>query len=333
MSGVLRLGSFGCAAVLHMGCSLFSLDALQDGAGGSSSGGSSIGGSSAGGADVGGSSGGSTSTTNTTSTTTSATSGGAGGAGGGPTATPPFDWTPSLTATWRFESTAMPGTDDGPGHLNLQVSAGAPLSSTESVEGSHALSLAGGATMSSGADVFGTDGSLTFGGWFNTSAVESEGLMGRKASGHGYLMEHLGGSQSGKCFWESNGSLTLAEAPANVWPPGAWIHFVCRYNASTTALSAMLRGAPVAFVSAPLSVAPTSFSLGYPDLPYEGLIDEAFFVDRALTDADVLRIFACGIDGKGCTCADGDPEAYASCGRTNPVCNGLPACNAATPEG
>ena len=57
------------------------------------------------------------------------------------------------------------------------------------------------------------------------------------------------------------------------------------------------------------------------------VMDELFFTDRALTNAQIMRIYACGVDGARCTCQAGNPAAYASCGLLQSTCGALPPCN------
>jgi hypothetical protein len=257
--------------------------------------------------------------------------GGASDGGGGSGPLPPYDWAPSLTATWRFNLSNNIGKDAGPNGLDLETIVGAPSTTSNSIEGSGALTLPLGATLGSEASDFRTTNSMTFGGWFRTDLTVSAGLMGRKSSGHGYVAEYLGAQATAKCWWEAEGAIALAIAPDNLWPTDQWVHFVCRYDANTHVVSALMDGQTRATVASELSLAEADFAINWADFPYAGQVDEAFFINEDLSDAAVRRIYACGIAGTGCACDPNEWSSYTDCGRAEPNCAALPPCDAPTP--
>jgi hypothetical protein len=114
------------------------------------------------------------------------------------------------------------------------------------------------------------------------------------------------------------------------------VHLVCRYNANTNELSILVGGIKRAYVVDTMhqvSSGPGPFMIGCNEPGYcalQGNADEVFFEASALTDADVLRIYSCGIDGSRCRC--NSTGGYSSCGFIGQGnCSLLPSCNTATP--
>jgi len=140
-------------------------------------------------------------------------------------------------------------------------------------------------------------------------------------------------------FSETNGSdWNEAQTPNNIGPDVAvgvskrWTHLVCRYDGSSHTLAIFVGGAlgvqqPT---SNPVQTGPGPFMIGCDQSWRQllGNVDEVFFTRAALSNADVNRIYACGLDGSRCRC---NGASYASCGFAQSCANNLPACNAAAP--
>jgi len=112
-----------------------------------------------------------------------------------------------------------------------------------------------------------------------------------------------------------------------------WAHLVCRYNASTNQLAIFVAGVNAASMTDtthPLKTGPGPFIVGcdVDFCKFLGNVDEVFYETSALTDADVNRIYACGIDGSRCRC---NGASYTSCGFAQSSCANMPPCNAAAP--
>jgi len=314
-----------------------SLDELSEGAGGASAGagGASAG---AGGASAGGQGGNAVGGTGADGGAGGAGGdgqggGGKGGAGGLPTANGP-DWTGALNAVWLFEQPPPNlGLNSGFGNADL-LEVGLPgRNISEAQQGLSSLELTDTHRLSSNGTAFnvGPQTSFTFGGWFKRDVATVAALMGKKGDGNpGYLLEALDGNNA-KCFFNDVTQNYLAAAPADSWLLGTWAHFVCRYDAAAGELTIVVGGVPGSSLNASLEPSPAPFGISDASMPFEGLVDEAFFVRSALAYSSLARIHACGIDGAHCTCNEADASVYDNCGRAEPSCVSLPACNQASP--
>lgn len=304
-----------------------SLDGLNEGDGGANTGngGDATGGSgAAGGAGAG-------------------AAGGAGGAGGattggsgtgGQSTGTPADWAGALDAVWRFEE-APPnlGVNSGSGDGDL-VEVGLPGRNTSVFkQGAASLELTDTHRLSSNGALFNVSAtdSFTFGGWFKRDAASVSAVIGKMGPGNpGYLLEGLDGNTA-KCFLSDDSQAYLAQAPADAWLPGEWVHLACRYDAIAGELTVVIAGVPGQSLSASLLPSPSPFSISDGGTPFVGLADEAFFTREALAYSTLARMVACGIDGVECVCNEDDPTLYDDCGRADPNCGSLPACDLASP--
>jgi hypothetical protein len=211
----------------------------------------------------------------------------------------------------------------------------------------------------------GPTNSWTTGGWFHITStanqqwlVHDEGPTNFQQGGFFfYVDQQMGRLSSGTAFAYCRAGVSYnAAVPENsnmkeVETPesnlignlgfdqnvsGNWVHLVCRYNAGTNELSILVGGVQRAGnvdTTHQLASGPGPFMIGCSEAGYcalQGNADEVFFETSALTDSDVLRIYACGIDGSRCRC--NSTGGYASCGLLGPAnCGLLPACNGATP--
>ena len=210
----------------------------------------------------------------------------------------------------------------------------------------------------------GSTNSWTTGGWFHITAtsnqqwlIHDEGPTNFQDGGFFFLNQQMGRLSSGTAFaycragvsynevTPENSNMKEVETPQNNLignlgfdqnVSGNWVHLVCRYNANTNELSILVGGLKRAGVVDTLhqvASGPGPFMIGCNEAGYcalQGNADEVFWATSALPDYDVLRIYACGIDGSRCRC-DGSGSGYANCGFLQGGCGLLPACNAATP--
>jgi len=206
--------------------------------------------------------------------------------------------------------------------------------------------------------------SWTTGGWFHITAtnnqqwlVHDEGPTNFQQGGFFfYVDQQVGKLSSGTAFALCRVGVASNDNPAlnnlkevstfedslvgdvgfDTVVPGNWIHLVCRYNAASNELAIFVGGARrVSKIDTTHSVksGPGPFLLGCNEPDYcsfIGNMDEVFFATSALIDADINRIYACGIDGSRCRC---DGPTYANCGFTAISCANanLPPCNSPTP--
>jgi hypothetical protein len=265
------------------------------------------------------------------------------------------DWTPALTAVYRFESPAPALGTDATGHGLTLDSHGMPSRDTSVfIEGRASLSYPDTMTsyLSSDSAAFDTPSgtSFTFGGWFHVPDVNSDSILMRKVDGtkipgnasavsspgFDFYIDHPAGPGL-SCEVGLNG-----EGPkhAPVVANATWMHLICRYDDSQTELRLYTNGRTTTYssqVAAGIRSGAGPFVLGciptdeVSCAPYVGNMDEVFFVNKALDDTQIGRIFACGIDGTHCRCKKDAPTEYESCGRATGPCEEFPltACNAA----
>jgi hypothetical protein len=177
--------------------------------------------------------------------------------------------------------------------------------------------------------------SITFGGWFRVfpepgyyvSPVQKhEG----DSSAVGYKMVRATPNDSLRCYFSDHDSEYYAVS--EVWRAGEWIHAVCRFDNEADRIAAFVNGdarggephGDVANSSRP-------FSLSGNQSSFTGQMDEVFYVNTALSDGAIVRIWACGLDGSVCRCNADDPSQYEHCGRAHPGCGALIACNQPSP--
>jgi hypothetical protein len=107
-----------------------------------------------------------------------------------------------------------------------------------------------------------------------------------------------------------------------------WHHVVCRYDSEAKSLQYFVDGV----ASEATQAVPEGIGQGTGQLivgrGFTGDLDEVFFVKRKLSDEQVARIWACGVNGKACSCSSDKPTEYETCGafkdcETAP----LPPCN------
>jgi hypothetical protein len=196
--------------------------------------------------------------------------------------------------------------------------------------------------------------SWTTGGWFritNTTdqqwLIHTEGPTTFEQGGFYFYVNQAAGKLSSRTasaycrlgVKESTGNYKEVSADGTVgFDPVAgnnWVHLTCRYNATTNELSILVGGVTQASnidVTHQVASGPGPFMIGCNEswgCSLTGNADEVFFATSALSDVDVHRIYACGIDGSRCRC---NGAAYTNCGFLQSAsCPMLPACNAAVP--
>jgi hypothetical protein len=121
-------------------------------------------------------------------------------------------------------------------------------------------------------------------------------------------------------------------------PAGGWVHLICRHDAVANRLAVFVAGVLSAQMVSP-GVGPGRgpLMIGYSQGDFGAFVgnaDDVFFTRAALSDEQILRIYACGIDGARCRCKTASPAVYSSCGYAGSSA-GCPAtltpCNAALP--
>ena len=323
----------GCVVVgltLTAGCYVLAgFDAIDPGAapigGGGSGGDSDIGGG--GGADgVGGHADGG-----------SVGDGGSDGGSGGGEPTSAADWSTEMTALYRFEPSDLSLDSSGQGHT-LTASNNPQYDATRVQEGGGSLLVEPGVFeyMSSTAPVFHSPPgvSLTFGGWIrdSSSITGSSYPINRWDTFNGYRLERDGDGNL-ICFTGGTGTTSTN---GGAWAQQQWVHVVCRYNGATSLTAAFNDGtlideAGTTEIANATDGEAAAFRIGNTVGNFGGNLDEVFFIDVALSEKSVRRIYACGVDGSLCMCA-GNSAAYSDCGRAEPDCTGLIPCNQTAPD-
>src|SRR5262252_1757455 len=250
-----------------------------------------------------------------------------------------------------------------PGRLDSSVPP--PAQDTTAIEGT-AAKFAGTLNMPSFFTSMGTslpsvfqtgpNNSWTTGGWFRITAsnaeqwlIHDEGPTNFEQGGFYFYLSQAAGTLSARTAYaycrvgtqESTGNFKEV-ATDNIYGVGklgfdkvasnGWIHLVCRYDAKANDLAIFAGGdwqASESNSSADVTSGPGPFMLGCNERDYcsfLGNMDEVFFTQSALSDADVKRIWACGIDGSRCSCNGPD---WANCGYEQASgCDILPHCDA-----
>jgi hypothetical protein len=263
-----------------------------------------------------------------------ATGAGGGGAGmGGGSPEKAADWTTALSAVYKFElASPSLGVDSSGNGVHLVERNNPAQNTTLFMEGSASLELGPPHGLKGSQSLFASPAgsSFTFGGWFR-AAVGSPSAMEpveRRFNDVGYELRREG--------LQVNCTVSSLAGPAppqalvpESWPEDAWVHIACRFDNQGNTLAAFVDGTKADTANASdVNSAMQDFLVSDTIYPFQGYIDELFFMDKALSSAAVRRIWACGIDGALCACA---AQAYADCGRAGPLCSGLPPCDADSP--
>jgi hypothetical protein len=160
-------------------------------------------------------------------------------------------------------------------------------------------------------------------------------VRGRFSEGKAEVYCKVGSSDQDSNYVSAYGIGADPRAPA-----GGWVHLICRHDAVANRLAIFVAGVISAQMTSP-GVGPGRgpFIIGYNEGDYGAFVgnaDDVFFTRAALSDEQIFRIYACGIDGARCRCQAGSPAAYSTCGyaqgsgSTCPSAT-LTACNAALP--
>jgi len=204
-----------------------------------------------------------------------------------------------------------------------------------------------------------TNNSWTTGGWFritNSSdqqwLIHTEGATSFEQGGFYFYVDQNPGKLSNRTAYaycrvgvkESTGNYKeiATDNTSGIGDLGfdpvvgnSWVHLTCRYNAATSELSILVGGVTQASqidVTHQVASGPGPFRIGCNETwgcSLTGNVDEVFFATSALSDVDVHRIYACGIDGSRCRC---NGTSYVNCGLLQSAsCPMLPGCNAAVP--
>ena len=250
-----------------------------------------------------------------------------GGQGLAPSLAP--DWSNKVSALYLFEKS--PGLDASGNDLTLTATNGPAVEmAADAPQGASVLLTTQTSSLTSKAAVFQTPSGadFTFGGWFRHSELAAAAAIERFETGAGFRLVHDSVGQAATCLVAGGNMESKVSSPAQSWPIDQWVHVVCRLHGKS--LSGHVQGVAVGSAqhdqvdsaTADLAVAGS----------FAGRFDELFYVAGAISDADIRRIWACGVTGAKCACKDSNVLEYDDCGRAQPACDDLPACSSAQPQ-
>jgi hypothetical protein len=253
-----------------------------------------------------------------------------------------------LTAVYRFEGEASHLGADSSGHGHDLVASGdlPPVQVHDHREGSASAQLRAGTSFFSATDQDPLppvqQAGLTVGGWFLVQGDPMSGqiLVSRDrpedpiANGDLILQNPSPGSLVCTAQLPVDAGMVRDDLAPDI--RGSWAHLVCRFDQNSGAI--FMNGSELSTVpmpgTGPAAERPSPFTLGCKDPNcYVGNIDELFYQEGPMSELQVRRIWACGVDGKLCVCSKDDPKSYAECGRANGECDPfqLGDCNAPPP--
>lgn len=237
------------------------------------------------------------------------------------TARRPSDWSHSLDALYEFEQGPLGLGIDASGKGNDLAIAGVPDPSTERVRGefSAVFYQEAAAQYLHGSSAFEDSAaptSITLGAWVRTSSLLGDQSLidnGHEDSG-GFGMRIRPDYGSLACFVADSEGSSVFMARDGVAKFSEWTHVACRYDHATRRLQSFVNGVAPGLaeqVSIEVGPGPGELRVGW---GFTGQLDEVFFVRGALSDEQIARIWACGVDGRACTCSSADSTRYQSCG-------------------
>lgn len=274
--------------------------------------------------------------------------GGAGGTGatGGGGMTPwPYapSWVPFVDGAYGFEGETL-GHDDSE-HGNDLAPRGAPTASSEAQQGTTALATDAGppsnGLVSNPAALAASATGVTYGGFMQVSVESVENppynmLMGKfgLAIKKGYLMEIFADQnplEQVSCAVGRTADWDNATS-TSILGPSEWFHAVCRLHAASGVLHLLKNGVAERSIGSAVYHEPNSpFEINAESFGAGARFDDVFVVAAPLSDEAIRRIWACNLDGSRCLCNDTTPSLFDDCGRAEPTCDGLPACDTAEP--
>jgi hypothetical protein len=281
----------------------------------------------------------------TTAQSTSASGGGAAGAsatgGGGAIPTSASDWRNAFHALYLFDELDL-GVDSSPADNHLSLLEPFPVRDTqEKVQGASAMHITaqGQRAISDAPEFTQTASGITFGAWvrFDDQIEPAATPLGRHTPANpftGFLLYRV--LNTAVFCQVADQSMAYPGVVALMLPLDEWAHVVCRFDPAGGALGAVAAFANGLFAgsqAAMLDVGNNSFGMPPNDSEFLGRVDEAFFIAGLLSNDEIERIHACGIDGTLCTCESGAPSSYTFCGRVHPNCSTLLDCDASAPDG
>ena len=257
--------------------------------------------------------------------------------------TAPSDWSSSFVAWWNMDETSgnraqsggTCGTD-----CNL-LSASAPGAGTYAKEGTGSAGFVSDNNENLDcADVtcdeldF-TASDVTWGGWFRFTKAHEAGtetfVFENTDASQGYA-SRITTSDTWKCTVATGGTFSPASGSTTLGD-GRWRFLACRYTNSGPILEAMVDINTEA-TSSPAGISGDAgqFEIGLENgnRSIDGDVDMVFVANDILTNAELCRIAACGIDGSLCSCNGADYLDTGYFWRLGGNCT-LPACNASAP--
>jgi Concanavalin A-like lectin/glucanases superfamily len=249
------------------------------------------------------------------------------------------DWTKSFDALYDFEDGALGLGRDSSGHANDLEIQGEPAPNDNRVRGEFSALFAQPTEWTPDTveylhskSAFGrteNSTSVTIGAWIRSDAKgEYEIVANGDPANGGFRMNIQANVRNFNCAFSGGLNQVVSIGNGGIADFSEWHHLACRYDKATQTAQYFFDGVTlVTDQSAPAGLAKGTgeFRVGK---GFEGQLDEVFFVKRALTDAQISRIWLCGVDGKGCSCSATKPTAYETCGSLgNCAAAPLPACN------
>lgn len=250
------------------------------------------------------------------------------------------DWTDAMAAVYRFDSEDL-GRDATGGGRYLELVGAPALGTQEPPRGDGFAELGEGDLFTIVDPIFasGANRSLTVGGWFRVddAAVSSARLISRRIdqTDSGFAITWERGENRFACL----AGPTAHASPVDSITVGAWHHVVCRIEAVLEYVTNVHdgvgpdddRGTSVNASDVGDAGADAPFAISAAANGFAGGVDEVFFVNRDLSTRSIRRIYACGIDGRGCRCDPANPSAYLECGPVAVCDTDLVPCDLAGP--
>lgn len=240
----------------------------------------------------------------------------------GNAAAPAPSWVPSTLAAWMLdEPTGNRVNAKGVAAYDLSVLVGVEWTSstTDKMEGTASASL----TPQTERQTTGTFGSLgtpiSMGCWSKITSGAISNMMDRNAKPQ---LGRGGGSVLSQFNNQDGFTTPVAD--------NTWAHTVNVYQLGDVG-RLYINGVQVATGTGPTTMPADNTMLRIGDSwTLQGLVDECWIANLALSPAAICRICSCGLRGEQCTC---NGAAFVSKGRNVTACGSctLPACNAATP--
>jgi len=269
----------------------------------------------------------------------------------------PADWSPPFVATWNFDEAsgtraASGGSCSAGSDCDLTDNNTVTQDTTNFKEGVAAADFTRAndeslSCLNATCDelIAPAGGSFTVGCFFRTDdTAGDQGLFDTLEAGAtaGFAITRTTATSLMDFKIADSGGVILMTAGVDSWPLNTWTHLVGRFDNDADAMSVVVNGVQIGGTTTQDDIGASGdpFVIGSNEtIDPSGQADECFYIDQALTDAQICRMCSCGIDGDNdignekCLCSGADATVYAANGRNTTQCGGctLPACNAVAP--